>query len=98
MNVRDQRQAAISASVGRIREIENGRGVTRDALETIKRELLDLADHIELFPIGDFPPSNGDRGFDALYRLSEDADHRFALYASTGSPGKSVPQIGRAHV
>ena len=91
MSVRDQRQAAISASVGRIREIENSRGVTRDALETIKRELLDLADHIELFPIGDFPPSNGDHGFDALYRLSEDADHRFALYASTGSPGKSVP-------
>ena len=91
MSVRDQRQAAISASVGRIREIENGRGVTREALETIKRELLELADHIELFPIEDFPPSDGDNGFDVLYRLSEDADHRFALYASTGTPGKSVP-------
>lgn len=91
MSVRDQRQAAIAASVGRIREIENGRGVTRRALEAIKRELLGLADRVELFPIGDFPPSDDDRGFDALYRLSEDADHRFALYASTGSPGKSVP-------
>ncbi|MCH7554711.1 MAG: hypothetical protein IIC08_01730, partial [Proteobacteria bacterium] len=91
MSVRDQRQAAVAASVGRIREIENGRGVTRDALEAIKRELLDLADHIELFPIGDFPPSDGGDGFDVLYRLSEDADHRFALYASTGTPGKSVP-------
>ena len=91
MSVREQRQASVAASVGRIRQIETSQGVTRDSLEGIKRELLELADHIELFPIEDFPPSDGDNGFDVLYRLSEDADHRFALYASTGTPGKSVP-------
>ena len=91
MNVREQRQASVAASVGRSRQIDTSQGVTRDSLEGIKRELLELADHIELFPIEDFPPSDGDNGFDVLYRLSEDADHRFALYASTGTPGKSVP-------
>ena len=91
MSVREQRQASVAASVGRIRDIVTNRGVTRESLEGIKQELLELADHIELFPIEDFPPSDGDKGFDVLYRLSEDADHRFALYASTGTPGKSVP-------
>jgi len=91
MSVREQRQASVAASVGRIRHIETSQGVTRDSLEGIKRELLELADHIELFPIEDFPPVESENGHDVLYRLSEDADHRFALYASTGTPGKSVP-------
>ena len=90
MSVREQRQAAVAASVGRIREIETSQGVTRGALEGIKRELLDLADNMEIFPIEDFPASDED-SYDVLYRLSEDDDHRFALYASTGTPGKSVP-------
>ncbi len=90
MSVREQRQAAVAASVGRIREIETSQGVTRGALEGIKRELLDLADNMEIFPIEDVPASDED-SYDVLYRLSEDDDHRFALYASTGTPGKSVP-------
>ena len=91
MTVREQRKAAVSASVGRIRDIETNRGVTRRSLEEIKQELIDLADNIELFPIDDFPPVESENSHDVLYRLSEDADHRFALYASTGTPGKSVP-------
>ncbi len=90
MSVREQRKAAVAASVGRIREIETSQGVSRGALEGIKRELLDLADNMEIFPIEDFPASDED-SYDVLYRLSEDDDHRFALYASTGTPGKSVP-------
>ena len=31
-----------------------------------------------------------DDGNSVIYRLSEDEDHRFALYASTALPGKSV--------
>ncbi len=34
---------------------------------------------------------NAEDGTGVIYRLAEDADHRFALYASTGAPGKSVP-------
>lgn len=90
MSVREQRKAAVAAAVGRIRGIETSRGVTRGALEGIKQELIDLADNLELFPIEDFPTSDDD-GYDAMYRLSEDDDHRFALYASTGTPGKSTP-------
>ena len=91
MTVREQRKAAVAASVGRIRDIETNQGVNRQALAAIKQELIDLADNIELFPIEDFPSLESDNGHDVLYRLSEDADHRFALYASTGTPGKSVP-------
>ena len=91
MTVREQRKAAVSASVGRIRDIETNRGVTRRSLKEIKQELIDLAYNIELFPIDDFPPVESENSHDVLYRLSEDADHRFALYASTGTPGKSVP-------
>ena len=90
MSVREQRQAAVAASIGRIRGIESSQGVNRDALEGIKRELLELADKLELFPMADFPASDDD-GYDVMYRLSEDDDHRFALYASTGTPGKDVP-------
>ena len=91
MSVREQRQASVAATIERIRAIETSQGVTRESLGEIKQELIDLADHLELFPIADFPPSDADNGRDVLYRLSEDADHRFALYASTGTPGKSVP-------
>ncbi len=91
MTVREQRKAAVAASVDRIRDIETNQGVNRHALEAIKQELIDLADNIELFPIEDFPSVESENGHDVLYRLSEDADHRFALYASTGTPGKSVP-------
>ena len=64
--------------------------VNREALEAIKGLLLDLAGRRELFPPGDFPVTEED-GTGVIYRLTEDADHRFALYASTGAPGKSVP-------
>ncbi|MGQ3312598.1 rhodanese-like domain-containing protein, partial [Reyranella sp.] len=46
-----------------------------------------LAGRAELFPQEEFPL--GAEG--GIYRLSEDPDHRFALYASAGGPGKKVP-------
>lgn len=89
MSMREQRQAAVAVTVEKIRTIERDQGVTRDALEAIKQELFGLANNLDLFPIEDFP--SPDEEYDAMYRLSEDEDHRFALYASTGTPGKSVP-------
>jgi predicted metal-dependent enzyme (double-stranded beta helix superfamily) len=47
-----------------------------------------LAGHRELFPREDFPLRDGQS---VVYRLAEDADHRFALYMSCGMPGKRVP-------
>ncbi len=90
MDSNAERREAVAHTIGKIRDIEAERGVTPDALEAIKGVLFDLADRHELFPLGDFPIGPGD-GNAVVYRLSEDDDHRFALYASTGMPGKSVP-------
>jgi len=64
-------------------------GVNYPALKQIRTELISLTADQNLFPAEDFPidPTGGD----VVYRLSEDNDHRFALYGSVGSEGKSVP-------
>jgi len=42
--------------------------------------------------VGDFPlPSPGAERNNALYRLSEDGDHRFALYAQISRGGTDTP-------
>jgi predicted metal-dependent enzyme (double-stranded beta helix superfamily) len=77
------RGAAIAATVAKVREIERTHGVTRESLLLIKRELLALAARQDLFPVDDFPaPAPGGARMSCLYRLSEDEDHRFALYAN----------------
>jgi hypothetical protein len=78
-----QRGAAITATVAKVRDIERTHGVTREALLLIKRELLALAARQDLFGSQDFPPpAPGGPRASCLYRLSEDADHRYALYAN----------------
>ena len=89
MDIQRERTAAVAATVAKVRDIEAGQGVNTAALEAIKAELLALTERRELFPEDDFPV-NADDGHGVVYRLSEDDDHRFALYASTGVPGKRV--------
>src|SRR5258708_25925569 len=64
-------------------------GVTRATLDAIKPVLIALAARTELFPPEHFPVAQGGHG--KVYRLAEDADRRFALYASAGVPGKAQP-------
>jgi predicted metal-dependent enzyme (double-stranded beta helix superfamily) len=89
-SVLPERRAAIAQAVGRVREVERELGVTPEALAEIRAILLELSERRELFPQDDFPPVRDERGFDSVYRLSEDEDHRFALYMSTALPGKKV--------
>ncbi len=86
MNLHQERAAAVRRLVDEARGIEKS-GVTRDNLEKIGGLLSALAARAELFPQDEFPlgPDGG------IYRLSEDPDHRFALYASAGGAGKKVP-------
>jgi predicted metal-dependent enzyme (double-stranded beta helix superfamily) len=86
--VAEQRSAAVAKTVARIRAIEQQKGVTRDALAEIKAAMLELASHREFFPREDFPLPEGKN---AIYRLAEDPDHRFAMYMSCGAPGKRTP-------
>lgn len=85
-----ERRSAIEAAVADIRDIERREGVTRASLQNIKARLLKLAARTDLFDPKDYPPPEpGQKLRSCLYRLSEDADHRFALYAnaSLGSYG-----------
>jgi predicted metal-dependent enzyme (double-stranded beta helix superfamily) len=86
-----ERNAMIRSTIARVRTIEKDQGVSREALEDIKAAMLGLAAHQELFPEEDFVPEKDDKGNFAIYRLSEDDDHRFALYMSTSIGEKNVP-------
>ena len=89
MDVSQLRAAAVAETVARVREIERRHGATREAIERIKSELVALGRRAGLFPLEHFPVPAGKTG--EIYRLSEDADRRFALYASAGMPGKAQP-------
>ena len=89
--VKAERNAMIRSTIVRVRIIEKDQGVSRETLEDIKAAMLELAAHQELFPEEDFVPEKDDKGNFAIYRLSEDDDHRFALYMSTSIGAKNVP-------
>ena len=86
MTLHQERAAAVRHLVDETRAIEKS-GVTRANLEKIGGLLASLAARAELFPQTEFP-LGADGG---IYRLAEDPDHRFALYASAGGAGKKVP-------
>lgn len=84
------RAAAVAETVARIREIEARRGVTRESLAEIMRELQALAARESLFPSAEFPPPPpGEKG-SRRYLLSEDPGGRFALYLNALNPGNET--------
>ncbi len=86
MTLHQERAAAVRHLIDEARQIEKG-GVTYANLDKISGLLASLASRADLFPQEEFP-LGADGG---IYRLSEDPDHRFALYASAGGAGKKVP-------
>lgn len=86
MKMHQERAQAVKHLVDQAREIEKT-GVTYTNLGRIGDLLAALANRAELFPADEFPLGS-DGG---IYRLAEDPDHRFALYASAGAPGKYQP-------
>jgi len=92
MDRTQERSRAIEAAVADIRDIESREGVTRESLEKIKARLAKLAARKDLFTLEDFPPPEpGSARTSCLYRLSEDADHRFALYANAANGSYGTP-------
>lgn len=85
-----ERMRAVAEVVNKVRQIEHEHGVTRDALERIRTVLIELARRTDLFPESDYPSAREEER-SLLYLLSEDPDHRFALYLSTGVPGRASP-------
>ncbi len=87
-----QRAREIAAAAADIRAIEQRDGVTRASLAKIRQRLIQLATHTSIFTTEDFPPPEpGDARRSCLYRLSEDADHRYALYANSSLGGYATP-------
>ena len=86
MNQHQERTAAVRHLVDEAKRIEQN-GVNYATLEKIGGLLSSLANRADLFSQDEFP-LGADGG---IYRLSEDPDHRFALYASAGGAGKKVP-------
>jgi len=85
----NERAAAVGSAVEQIKRLEVDGGVSRETLERIKAVVIALAERTELFPPEHFPIPAGSHG--AIYRLSEERDRRFALYASAGAAGKAQP-------
>ncbi|MFZ9407247.1 MAG: cysteine dioxygenase [Burkholderiaceae bacterium] len=92
MSRTEERRREVSQAVADIRAIEAREGMNRDALAHIRERLIRLAARTDLFSLEDFPPpAAGDARRSALYRLSEDEDHRFALYANASHGGYGTP-------
>lgn len=87
-----ERHKAIESAVADIRDIERREGVNPSSLERIKARLIQLAARTDLFDPKDYPPpAPGQKLRSCLYRLSEDPDHRFALYANASLGGYGTP-------
>ena len=89
MSVQKRRAEAVAETIARGRAIVGDGALTPAALAAIKAPMIALAAREELFPVEHCPP--GDETFAGMYRLSEDADRRFSLYASAEKPGFVAP-------
>ena len=83
------RTAAIAAAMSDIRDID-AKGIDRDSVELIRHRLVELAKQKQLFPWSDFP-SDDARDGSTLYLLSQDEDHRFALYMQSVADTTQAP-------
>jgi rhodanese-related sulfurtransferase/predicted metal-dependent enzyme (double-stranded beta helix superfamily) len=84
-----ERRREIDATVAFARNTIMTHGPGRAALDKVAERLADLARRAALFPGADFPVAPGKAT--GLYRIAEDPDGGFAMYASVGLPGKAQP-------
>lgn len=90
--MKQARQAAIAACMNDIRTIEATDGVTRSSVEAIRDRLVALAARRELFPLEDFPaPTDDEPAKSRLYRIAQDDDDRYVLYANASRGSASSP-------
>lgn len=92
MSVPSERVAArrtlVVEVMNRVRELAI-RGIDRETLTRIRDEVCRLAARQDLFPVSEF--SAVEAGTSSMYRLSQDADRRYALYVSCPQKGRSTP-------
>ncbi|MEO6651473.1 MAG: cysteine dioxygenase [Ilumatobacteraceae bacterium] len=91
-----RRTDAIEAAMADIRTIDaaehDAAGITRAGVEDIRDRLVELSAQADLFPAGEFPPPGPEAEESSyLYRLSQDDDDRFALYAQSSRGHVETP-------
>ena len=87
-----RRTDAVAAAMDDIRRIEADLGVTRPGVEAIRDRLVALSADRALFPAEDFPaPVDGASDTSYMYRLAQDDDGRFALYAQSSRGHVETP-------
>ncbi len=92
-----ERTAAVTATMDDIRRIESESldqdgVISRAGVEQIRDRIVELATNRELFPLDDFPaPDADDERTSFLYRLAQDDDDRYALYAQSSSGSVETP-------
>lgn len=87
-DITTERMQLVRAMLARVRAAAEPQ-IDRERLAAIKAELQALAARRDLFPVEEFPPVEGSNA--SMYRLSEDADHRYALYIVAPAPGGFAP-------
>lgn len=86
------RTEVVTAAMDDIRRIEADMGMTRAGVEAIRDRLVEMASHRDLFDLADFPaPGADEKQNSIMYRLAEDADNRFALYAQSSRGQVETP-------
>lgn len=87
-----RRQELVDASMVRLKAIEDEHGATREGVDRLRDELLQLARHKELFVTPEFAPAvRGTFKDFVAYRLNKDDGSERALYVSLALPGKTSP-------
>jgi len=87
-----ERREKVACTVANIRKLFDGKEPSREMLAQVKTELVKLATSKHLFTLEDFPPPEADDPRNScLYRLSEDEDHKFALYANVANAKVDAP-------
>lgn len=94
--IEKQRAEATEAAIADIRSIDtverDATGITRHGVERIRDRLVALSAQRDLFPAAEFPAPDTEATVSSyLYRLSQDADERFALYAQSSRGHVETP-------
>lgn len=88
----EDRITAIAEAMDDIRAIDGAQADARAAVEAIRDRLLELVGQRDLFPLDAFPlPREDEAARSILYRLAQDDDDRFALYANSSRGRVSTP-------
>jgi cystathionine beta-lyase len=81
---------SIKTLLSEVREIDNGKEIDRDSLAEIQDRLVKLTARKDLFGPEQFPEPAADKPA-VIYLLSEDDDHRYAMYLVCAAAGGGAP-------